>query len=606
MADFLWNLFKTSDFVPRWNCGNWSSAHGWLHIISDLGVWSAYVTIPCVLGYFILRKRDLPFQTIFWLFAAFILACGSTHLMEAIIFWWPAYRLAALIKLFTAIVSWATVLAIVPIVPKALSLRSPHELETEIVERKKAEAALRVTQGELEERVRRRTADLESSNAALQAEIAERKKAQQDREHLLESERAARNEAERMSRVKDDFLATLSHELRTPINAIYGWAQLLQIGSLTSEEMQESFSVIVRNSQVQVQLIDDLLDVSRIVSGKLRLDVQPVDLCHVIQSALSTVSTASDAKGIQLQSILDPAAGPVSGDPGRLQQVVWNLLSNAVKFTSRGGKVQIRLQRVNSQIEIIVADTGEGLSPVILPHIFERFWQADGSTTRKHRGLGLGLSIVRQLVELHGGTVSVQSPGPGQGTTFTVSLPLSAVHPSIVASERLHPAGPSPQVTECPTTLLEGLRILVVDDEPDGRALVKRSLSGSQAEVADAGSVAEALKLLEQFKPHLLVSDIGMPEQDGYELIRQVRATNSARELPAIALTAFARSEDRRRILMAGFQIHMAKPVETYELIAAIASLVGRTGNATPESSAGGGPAENRSNGYNGPSTSNS
>ena len=402
-----------------------AATHGWLHIISDLGVWSAYVTIPCVLGYFHSAQTRLALSIHLWLFAAFILACGTTHLMEAIIFWWPAYRLAALIKFFTAVVSWATVIAIIPIMPQALSLRSPQELEKEIAERKKAEAALRVTQGELEERVHERTADLKLSNEALQAEITERHKAEQDREYLLESERAARNEAERMGRVKDDFRPLPQ---RTPINAIYGWAQMLQMGNMNPQEMQESFAVILRNSQVQVQLIDDLLDVSRIISGKLRLDVQTLDMPVVIQAALSTVTAAAEAKGIHLQRTLDPKAGPVSGDPGRLQQVVWNLLSNAVKFTPKGGEVQIRLERVNSHLELVVSDSGEGLAPEVLPHIFERFWQADGSTTRKHRGLGLGLSIVRQLVELHGGTVRAESAGPGQGATFTVCLPVPAIY----------------------------------------------------------------------------------------------------------------------------------------------------------------------------------
>jgi PAS domain S-box-containing protein len=405
-------------------------------------------------------------------------------------------------------------------------------------------------------------------------------KAAGERELLLESERSARAEAERMSDMKDEFLATLSHELRTPLSAILGWSQILRRGIKSEADLHKGLDTIERNARVQAQLIEDLLDMSRITSGKVRLDVQPLDPSSFIQAAMETVRPAAEAKGIRLESLLDPVAGPISGDPSRLQQVIWNLLSNAIKFTPKDGKVQVLLERVNSHIEISVADTGLGIDPAFLPHVFDRFRQADGSTTRRYGGLGLGLSIVKNLVELHGGTVRAMSPGEGRGATFAVHLPLTVVHRDMYNEVRVHPKTPKAVSAEFKTIDLSGVKVLVVDDEIDARDMIRRALADCDAEVITAGSATEALLLVESKRPHVLVSDIGMPDVNGFELLRLVRALGEARggKLPAIALSAFARSEDRTRALRAGFLVHVAKPVEPSELVATIASVTGRTG----------------------------
>ena len=402
--------------------------------------------------------------------------------------------------------------------------------------------------------------------------------AAEERKMLLESERAARTAAERMSDVKDEFLATLSHELRTPLNAILGWSQVLRTGSKNETDYIRGLETIERNARMQTQLIEDLLDMSRITSGKIRLDIQTVHPLGFIEAAVETVRPAADAKGIKLERMLDPAAGPISGDPGRLQQVVWNLVSNAIKFTPKDGRVQILLERVNSLIEISVADTGVGIKPEFIPHLFERFRQGDASTTRKYGGLGLGLSIVKNLVELHGGIVKVESAGEGKGTTVTVRLPLTVVHRQKETAERLHPATPSASATNFVVAELSGLTVLVVDDQSDARDLIKRVLEDCGAAVLTAGSAADALVLVEAHRPDVLVTDIGMPDADGFELLRRVRALGPERggRVPAIALTAFARSEDRTRALRAGFLVHVSKPVDPSELVATVASVAGR------------------------------
>jgi PAS domain S-box-containing protein len=414
-------------------------------------------------------------------------------------------------------------------------------------------------------------------------DISERRRAEEEKTHLLASERAARGAAEHASRMKDEFLATLSHELRTPLNAILGWSQILKrIPRDQEEEMQQGLDTIERNARIQTKLIEDLLDMSRIISGKLRLDVQRLSPLACIEAAIETVQPSAEAKEIRLEQMLDPQAGPIVGDPNRLQQIVWNLLSNAVKFTPRGGKVQVVLQRVNSQIEISVADTGQGIEQEFLPFVFDRFRQADATTTRWHGGLGIGLSIVKQLVELHGGTVRVESAGKGRGTTFSVALPLSAVHAREDGGLWLHPACSQGAPSISADVDLSGLTLLVVDDEPDTCRLIRRVLEDYHATVITASSVSEALPLLESSRPDVLVSDIGMPDIDGYEFLRRVRALGAARggKIPAIALTAFARSEDRTRALMAGYSVHVSKPVEPQELVATVASLAGRTGGA--------------------------
>ena len=405
------------------------------------------------------------------------------------------------------------------------------------------------------------------------------------------AEQEAREAAESANRMKDDFLATLSHELRSPLNAMLGWLKLLRTRKFDETTTARALETVERNAKAQAQLVEDLLDVSRIIQGKLRLNVRPVELVPVIEAALDTVRPAAEAKSIRLQPVLDPAAEQVSGDSDRLQQIIWNLLSNAIKFTPKGGRVQIRLQRINSHVEIAVTDTGKGISPEFLPHVFERFRQADSSITRSYGGLGLGLAIVRNLVDLHGGSVDVESPGEGQGATFIVKLPLIAVSRSVNESERVHPTvGGSLPFDGTPR--LDNLRILVVDDEADARELLVQILTECGAVVVAVKSADEVITALDEQTSErydILISDIGMPENDGYTLLRRVRRCEAAcrqtslplsqgGRIPAVALTAYARTEDRKAALLAGFQAHVAKPVEPGELIAVIANLTGRTG----------------------------
>jgi PAS domain S-box-containing protein len=395
------------------------------------------------------------------------------------------------------------------------------------------------------------------------------------RRQLVESERVARTEAEEASGLKDEFLATLSHELRAPLSAIAGWTSLLQRRPTDDQDLlQRALSAIERNTKLQVQLIDDLLDMSRIVAGKLRLDVQTVDLREVVRSAIAAVQPAADARGVILHSILDPLAGPMRGDINRLQQIVWNLLSNAVKFTPKGGHVQVSLERVNSHVEIIVTDTGQGIDPEFLPHVFERFRQADASTTRKYTGLGLGLAIVKHLTELHGGIVKAKSPGPGMGATFIVELPVLAVHAPADSQQRRHPRSHS-EMENLDFPSLEGIGVLAVDDEADAREIIKRLLESCGARVDTASSAAEGLELFQRNRYDVVLSDIGMPDEDGFSLIRKIRELDhsSGNRTPAVAFTAFARADDRIRVLRAGYQMHLAKPVEPVELAAAVAAL---------------------------------
>ena len=410
------------------------------------------------------------------------------------------------------------------------------------------------------------------------SDVTDLKRAESQRDDLLQAERAARTAAERASLLKDEFLATLSHELRTPLNGILGWSQIMQNKSADAEMIAQGLEVIERSARAQAQIIEDLLDMSRIMSGKVRLNVQRVILSSIVQAAVETARPTAEAKGIRLQAIIDPLHGVVvSGDGNRLQQVLWNLLSNAVKFTPKDGRVQVLLERINSHLEISVIDTGEGIKPEFLPYVFDRFRQADASTSRSHGGLGLGLSIVKQLVELHGGSVGVKSDGPGLGSTFIVSLPITVVHGDPEpAAERRHPRLPPMRMTNVDVEI-EGVRVLVVDDEMDARALLKRILEESRAIVTAAESAEEAIELLQAGKFDVLVSDIGMPGEDGYSLIKRVRSLGAAGggDIPAIALTAYARSEDRIKAVTAGFQMHIAKPVETIELITMIAGVRG-------------------------------
>jgi signal transduction histidine kinase/ActR/RegA family two-component response regulator len=401
---------------------------------------------------------------------------------------------------------------------------------------------------------------------------------EKERERLLLQEHTLRVEAEGAARLKDEFLATVSHELRTPLNAILGWATLLHKGKLDDGTATRGIKAIERNAKAQAQLVEDLLDVSRIISGNLRLDVQPIVLTSVIKAAMDSVQPAADSKGLQLQVVVDPAVDNARGDAARLQQVIWNLLSNSIKFTPNGGHVSVKVEGSDSTAEITVTDTGDGISNEFLPFVFDRFKQGDGSITRKHDGLGLGLAIARHLVELHGGTIEAESAGEGLGSAFKVRLPLgtaSTTEVTLVDSAEL-PALPGLPIAESPD--LNGIRILVVDDETDAREMLRVVLEEFGADVITASSARDALDVLPQWKPNVLVSDIGMPEEDGYVLIKKVRglAAEADGKIPAIALTGYVRVEERMRALEAGYQMFVPKPVDVGELATMILSLCDR------------------------------
>ncbi len=841
MQEFLKNLFTSSPFIPHGHCYLWKTQLVWLHLLSDALIALAYYSIPITLFYFVQKRKDLPFNWIFLLFASFIIACGTTHLMAVWTLWHPTYWLSGLIKAGTAAVSLFTAGQLVPLVPQALALPSPSQLEAanqelqaqiterlkveaqlrllesvvinandaviiteaqpidepgprilytneaftrmtgysqeeiigktprilkgpktdraildkiraaleagepvlaelmnyrkdgsefwvelsivpvadesgrythwisvqrDITGRKRAEEELKIYRNQLEKLVEARTAELTQVNEQLQQEIIERKRTEQslreseeqfrqlaeniqevfwinspdaqnilyispayeriwgyscerlyqnpaiwiesiypedqerviaafksrqpgiidfneeyrivqpdgsirwiwgrefpiknesgivyrlagiaediterkqveeEREQLLAREKAARTQAEIANRMKDEFLSILSHELRTPLNAILGWAQMLRSRwNCDAATTTRALEIIERNARGQAHLIEDLLDISRIITGKLRLNVRPVQLISVIEAAIDTVRPAVNAKNIRLQSVFDYSIEAVIGDPDRLQQVVWNLLSNAIKFTPPGGSVEVRLERLNSQVQIVVSDTGQGIPADFLPYVFDRFQQGNSTTTRIHGGLGLGLAIVRHLVELQGGSVQAYSLGEGQGATFTIELPLPKVEDTS-SVEQINLTNTGEVLLEQPPSL-KGLHILLVDDEIDARELIATLLIQYDAQVTAVASSAEALKTLERLKPDLLISDIGMPYEDGYALIRKVRALDAEQgRIPAIALTAYAREEDRTQALSAGFQMHIAKPVNLVQLTTGVVQLTGRS-----------------------------
>ncbi|HEV7683637.1 MAG TPA: MASE1 domain-containing protein [Pyrinomonadaceae bacterium] len=401
-------------------------------------------------------------------------------------------------------------------------------------------------------------------------DITERRRVEAEREELLRREHEARAEAEVANRVKDEFLATLSHELRTPLNAIVGWAGMLRTKKLNPEETERAIEIINRNAKAQTQLIESVLDVSRIVSGKLQFDLRPVDMTKVVEAAVDSMRPSADAKNIGVRMHVSANVAPVSGDFNRLQQVVWNLLTNAVKFSPTGTEIDVQLSPVAEDVQIEVRDRGQGISPDFLPHVFERFRQADASTTRRFGGLGLGLAIVRHLVEMHGGSIAVESEGEGKGATFTVRLPMMNVGLEVPQETG------ALQESIAAKLLLSGLKILLIEDEADTRELLVEMLSACDAEVLAAESATVGFGLLRERRPDIVVSDISMPDVDGYEFIRQVRNGSSQSTVPAIALTAHARTEDRRLALEAGFQEHLAKPVSLTDLARSIAKLVGR------------------------------
>lgn len=409
-------------------------------------------------------------------------------------------------------------------------------------------------------------------------QFSERKRAEARLAELLDSERAARSEAEKANRLKDEFLATLSHELRTPLNAVIGWARMLSSGRLDQESANHALEVIERNAWAQKQIIEDILDVSRVITGKLQLNLSPVDLVTIIDAALDAVRPAMEAKEIQIETIIDASLRLVSGDADRLQQVIWNILSNAAKFTPTGGRVEISVSQSKAHVEIKVKDSGPGIDPAFLPHVFERFRQADGSTTRMHGGLGLGLAIVRHLVELHGGTIGVENRTDGSGAIFTIRLPLPSGE---LRAEALASASSIFKEVQPEPPSLNALRILIVDDERDALDLISVELAQHGAKVSGVTSAEEALQKLAGEKFDVLISDIGMPKMDGYDLIREIRkGEGNQKTIPAVALTAYARVQDRMRAILAGYSTHVAKPVEANELVTVVASLAGRLGKA--------------------------
>ena len=402
---------------------------------------------------------------------------------------------------------------------------------------------------------------------------------------LLDSERSARIEAERSGRLKDEFLEALGHELRAPLNAILGWSRLMELGRLGVEETRSGGQTIARNARLLAHIVDDLLDLSAVSTGKIRVDPEETDVCQIVEAAMDILQPSAASKGVILEKHLAMPECLVFGDPQRLQQVVWHLLSNAIKFTPRGGRAKVTMFTTSGQCQIIVSDTGAGIANELLPYVFDRFWRTEAPDEHRYSGLGLGLSLAKRLVELHGGTISATSAGLNRGATFTVLLPRVAPRDS-AGDEPSFEDGAHEHIASEPALAhdidLTGLRVLVVDDEPDTLDLLRRVLGDSQAQVVAAPSVEAALATLGAFSPHVLISDVSMPGRDGYELIRAVRSTTGPEDLPAAALTAYSRPEDAARAREAGFQMHLSKPVEPYELVRVVAQLAGRQLDPTP------------------------
>jgi PAS domain S-box-containing protein len=463
-------------------------------------------------------------------------------------------------------------------------------IDAAIVERKPYEAEYRLVRpdGEMRWIANRGRADYDDAGNPLRVlgiamDITARKRIEEERAILLEQEQAARAEAQAANQAKDEFLTIVSHELRSPLNAMFGWTRILRDQKADDPQVLHATTIIERSARQQLQLIEDLLDTARVISGKLRIETRPIELVSVIFNALDVVRPAAEAKRIDLISRLNPSAGQITGDPDRLQQVVWNLLSNAIKFTPDGGRVEVRLDRADPHVQIRVSDTGKGIEAGFLPHIFDRFRQADSSAARRYGGLGLGLSLVKQLVELHGGTVSASSAGEGQGAIFTVKLPMRAVYTPQLSDGRRPACDKGAQVeASCGVLALAGVRVLVVDDEEGAREMIATTLHDYGAQVQAVASGADVIELLVRqgldARPDVLVCDIGLPGENGYAVLRRVRTlpVEQGGAIPAVAVTAYARVEDRLRALQAGFQMHVAKPVEPAELITVLASVVGK------------------------------
>ena len=550
--EFLTRLFDPAGFPARWQCGSgWSETPwlGWLHILSDLGVWSAYVAIPLVLGYFLFRRQDLPFRTIFLLFGAFILACGTTHLMEAIIFYWPVYRLAGVIKLFTAVVSWATVFSLFGVVPNVLAMRSPEELEREITAREQAEGALQKANTDLELRVAQRTADLAQQDEQLRVTVAA----------LQQSEQALK-EADRK---KDEFLATLAHELRNPLAPIRNSLEVLKRAGNDSEVAAQSRGTMERQMSQMVRLVDDLLDVSRISRNRLALRRESVALAEIVSNAVEACRPQIDAARHELQTDLPAQPIHVHADSVRLVQVLGNLLNNACKYTEPGGRIDISARREEGEVIIRVRDNGIGIPPELLPRAFEMFSQLDRTLDRAQGGLGIGLTLVQRLVEMHEGTVTAHSDGPGRGTEFTVRLPALAASPL--------PRPPAePNLGSKPGKR----KILVVDDNRDSATTLAMLLKITGNELQTAHDGQEAVAKAEQFQPEVILLDIGMPVMDGYQACRAIRTQPWGQRIKIVALTGWGQDSDRRQTREAGFDAHLVKPVEHALLVKTLDELM--------------------------------
>lgn len=511
-----------------------------MHVLSDLGVWSAYFTIPCILGYFVLRRRDIPFRSIFWLFGAFILACGTTHLMEAIIFWWPGYRLAGAIKLLTAAISWGTVVALIPTIPKALALRTPVELEREIAARKQAEVALQHANQLLEMRVDERTAQLEQVNASLR-----------------ESQQRERERAERLQeadRRKDEFLATLAHELRNPLAPIRNSIELLRRADANSDVIGKACHVMERQVVQLVRLVDDLLDISRITSGKIKLRMERVELAAILRSAIEDSRSHIETHSHELTVELPNHPVYLYADSVRLCQIFTNLLNNSAKYTNNGGHIWLNAQQLDGESIVTIRDNGIGIAVEHLPRLFEIFSQAEPALERSQGGLGIGLALVRGLVELHGGTIEARSDGLNTGSEFIVRLPSNDTpgewERKATEGERNLPGSPRP------------MRILVVDDNRDAADSLGQMLRIAGHETATAYDGMEAIEVATTFRPEVVVLDIGLPKMNGFEVARRIREQPWGKDLALLALTGWGQIEDKRRALESGFDHHLTKPVD--------------------------------------------
>ncbi len=562
-------------FTPRRVCMFGEPDVIWMHVVSDALIALAYFSIPFALVHFARRRPDLVFGRTFRLFAAFIFACGTTHVFGVWDVWQPLYRVEGFVKAWTAAVSIATAAYLWREMPRALTLPSPAQLRTvneslqrEIDDRRTAQEALRQLNESLEARVVERTAELEEVNERLREENEQRRRAESEKQRLLDAEQEARAAAERASRAKDEFLAILSHELRTPLNAVLGWTAIARkdAASSASPKLTRALDIVEKNAILQTQIVSDLLDVSAIVANSMRVEQVDVDVREILQSAIEAMRPEATRKGVLLELDAPEALARVRGDRGRLLQVFSNLLSNGLKFTPAGGRVSVVARAAaEDMVEVAVGDTGIGIAPELIPLVFDRFWQADSSVTRSHGGLGL--AIMRAMVEAHEGRVRAESEGAGRGARFVVELP------------RSHGSQPASVADASEPVTLAGARLLVVDDDDDGRELLQRVLRDVGAHVTAAESAARARPLLEAERFDVVVCDLSMPGESGLELLSWLRSGEGPNaRTRAIALTALAGEEDRSRALEAGFDTHLPKPATAGQITTAVASLRAQRG----------------------------